>query len=83
MVQIFNESKVEFVVVAKENNRYLATRRRMASGLRECWLFSSQALIVIVVCCWCRRLLYKLVWNTTKYKLRLWCLSNINNHICF
>ena len=60
MVQIFSESKVEFVVVA--NNRHFLTRRRMASGLRKCRLFSSQALIVIVVCCLCRPLNYIVVY---------------------
>lgn len=58
MVQIFNESKVEFVVVAKENNRHFPARWRMASGLRKCQLFSSQALIVIAVCGWRRRFNY-------------------------
>ena len=53
---------MEFVAVAKENNRHFATRRRMASGLQKCRLFSSHALIVIVVCGWCRRLNYIVVY---------------------
>ena len=57
-----NESKMEFVALAKENNRHFATRRRMASGLQKCRLFSSHALIVIVVCGWCRRLNYIVVY---------------------
>ena len=53
---------MEFVVVAKENNRHFATRRGMASGLQKCQLFSSQALIVIVVSCLCRPLNYIVVY---------------------
>ena len=51
MVEIFNESKVEFVAVAKESNRHFPARWRMVVVCENvgCFLLRLSLLLLFVV----------------------------------